>query len=59
MSEEKSPTCIFENERVTFKSYSDEFTPELYKEFDLKAKDLGLDSKINDLFTGNKGSFSR
>ena len=54
MSEEKSPTCIFENERVTFKSYSDEFTPELYKEFDLKAKDLGLDSKINDLFNGKK-----
>ena len=54
MSEEKSPICIFENERVTFKSYSDEFTPELYKEFDLKAEDLGLDSKINDLFNGKK-----
>jgi hypothetical protein len=38
VSEEKSPNCIFENERVTFKSYSDEFTPELYKEFDLKAE---------------------
>ncbi len=58
MSEEKSPTCIFENERVTFKSYSDEFTPELYKEFDLKAKDLGLDSKINDLFNGKKVNYT-
>ena len=54
MIEEKSPTCIFENKRVSFKSYSDEFTPDLYKEFDLKAENLGLDSKINDLFYGKK-----
>ena len=43
MIEEKTPTCLFENEIVTFKSYSDEFTSKLYEEYDLKAKNLGLD----------------
>ena len=58
MSEEHSPNCIFKNERVTFKSYSDEFTPELYKEFDLKAENLALETKINDLFNGKKVNYT-
>ena len=58
MNKEKTPTCLFENERVTFKSYADEFTPDLYKEFDLKAENLDLHSKINDLFCGKKVNYT-
>ncbi|MFL2719981.1 MAG: hypothetical protein ACJ0FB_00645 [Gammaproteobacteria bacterium] len=58
MSKKQSATCIFQNERVTFKSYSDEFTPELYKKFDLKAENLGLETKINDLFNGKKVNYT-
>ena len=52
------PTCIFENETIFFKSYIDEFTPELYQEFDLKADSLGLQSKIDDLFSGEKVNYT-
>ena len=55
---EKSPTCIFENEKVSFKSYIFEFTPELYEEFDLKADNLGLQSKLDDLFSGKKVNYT-
>ncbi len=58
MNKKESPTCVFENERVTFKSYINEFTYDLYKEFDLKAKKLGLQSKIDDLFNGSKVNFT-
>jgi glucose-6-phosphate isomerase len=51
---ENSVNCIFENDRVTFKSFINEFTSELYKEFDLKAEKIGLESKIDDLFNGKK-----
>ena len=36
MIEVSRPTCSFQNERVSFESYIDEFTRELYEEFDLK-----------------------
>ena len=58
MSEEKSPTCIFKNERVIYTSYLNEFTPDLYEEFDLNAKKLGLLSKIDDLFNGEEVNFT-
>ena len=35
MSNQNHPSCLFKNESVTFESYIDVFTPELYKEFDL------------------------
>ncbi len=54
MNKEKPPSCSFKNESVNFKSYSNEFTPELYREFDLKSENLDLKSKINDLFSGKK-----
>jgi hypothetical protein len=41
---ENSPTFIFDNELVTFETYIDEFTFELYKEFDLKDDNLDLHS---------------
>jgi len=58
VSQDKSLIKLFKNERVIFKSYTNEFTEDLYIEFDLKAKNLGLDSKINDLFTGEKVNFT-
>ena len=58
MNKAKSPTCSFKNEKVTFKSYSDEFTLELYREFDLKAENLCLGSRINDLFNGKKVNYT-
>jgi glucose-6-phosphate isomerase len=58
MSKEISPSYIFENDRVSFESYIDDFTPELYKEFDLKANDIGLHSKIDDLFGGKKVNYT-
>ena len=54
MNKENSPTCIFENEKFSFESYIYEFTSELYKEFDMKADNLGLQSRLDDLFSGKK-----
>ncbi len=53
-----SPTCIFENEKVSFISYINEFTSELYQEFDIKADNIGLQSKIEDLFKGEKVNYT-
>ena len=58
MIEKEHPTCIFENERVSFKSYINEFTSELYEEFEHKAEIIGLNSKIDDLFFGKKVNFT-
>ena len=58
MNEKNTPSCIFENENVSFQSYIFEFTPELYKEFDLKADNLGLQSKLDDLFNGKKVNYT-
>tara|TARA_Y100001970_G_C14249087_1_gene870437 strand:- start:14 stop:1333 length:1320 start_codon:yes stop_codon:yes gene_type:complete len=49
---------IFENDRVNFKSYLSEFSSELFEEFDLRAKKIGLDSKIEDLFNGEKVNYT-
>ena len=46
MTNENSTSCLFENENVSFKSYINEFTAELYEEFDAKADSLNLHSKI-------------
>ena len=58
MKEEHSPTQIFENDKVTFKSYINEFTSDLYKEFDQKAEKLELRSKIDDLYSGKKVNYT-
>jgi len=55
---ESTPTCIFENEEVIFESYIDEFTFELYEEFDALAINLDLDSKIDNLFNGKKVNYT-
>ena len=58
MINENLATCIFKNDRVIFKSFINEFTHDLYEEFDLNAKKIGLHSKIDDLFSGKKVNFT-
>ena len=58
MIKENYPISSFKNERVSFESFSDEFTQELHEEFDLKANNLGLQSKIEDLFNGAKVNYT-
>ena len=58
MTKKISPSCVFENERVTFKSYIHEFTQELFEEFESKAEKIGLHSKIDDLLTGKKVNYT-
>ncbi len=58
MIKENLATCVYENERVIFESYINEFTNDLFEEFDLSAKKIGLHSKINDLFSGEKVNFT-
>ena len=54
MSKKDSPSYFFQNERVTFKSYVNEFTPELFREFNLRSEKIGLQKRIDDLFNGKK-----
>ncbi len=58
MIKENPTTCVFKNERVIFKSYINEFTHDLYKEFDLNAKKIGLHTKIDNLFSGEEVNFT-
>ncbi len=58
MSRENLATCIFKNERVIFTSFINEFTQDLYQEFDLKAKKIGLHLKIDNLFSGQEVNFT-
>ena len=58
MRNQNHPSCLFKNESVTFESYIDLFTPELYKEFDLMAHNVGLQSKIDDLYNGQKVNYT-
>ena len=58
MIKENLATCIFKNERVIYTSYVNEFTTDLYEEFDQNSKKIGLFSKINDLFNGEEVNFT-
>ena len=58
MTKENLATCVFENDRVIFKSYINEFTHDLYKEFDQNAKKIELHSKIDNLFNGKEVNFT-
>ena len=58
MNKEKFKNYIFENDVLHYKSFINEFTPEVFKEFDSKAEKLGLISKIEDLFAGNKVNYT-
>lgn len=58
MNKEKFKNYIFENDVLHYESFINEFTPEIFKEFDSKAEKLGLISKIEDLFSGNKVNYT-
>lgn len=58
MNDKNVETHVFENKSISFKSFSNEFTSKLFKEFDLRAEKLGLKNKINDLFSGNKVNYT-
>ncbi len=51
-------SCVFENENVIFKSYLNEFTHDLFQEFDQNGKKIGLHSKIDDLLSGEVVNFT-
>ena len=50
MSKNNLMAPVYENERVIFKSLINGFSNKLFKEFDLNAEKIGLQSKIDDLF---------
>tara|TARA_B100001250_G_scaffold182307_1_gene156865 strand:- start:231 stop:1586 length:1356 start_codon:yes stop_codon:yes gene_type:complete len=52
MNKQKSNNYIFENDILSYESFINEFTFEIFKEFDLKADKLELESKIDDLING-------
>ncbi len=54
MSEKNSINYVFDNKVLNYHSYINEFSSNIYKEFDLKSKKIGLNSKIEDLFSGKK-----
>jgi len=58
MINENQATCVFKNESVIFTSYINDFTHDLYEEFDLNAKKIGLHTKIDDLFEGKEVNFT-
>tara|TARA_B100001250_G_scaffold398261_1_gene406268 strand:+ start:3735 stop:5027 length:1293 start_codon:yes stop_codon:yes gene_type:complete len=58
VNKEKIKNYIFENDLLHYESFINEFTHEIFKEFDSKAEKLGLISKIEDLFAGNKVNYT-
>ena len=52
MSIETSETYTYENNFLRYEFRNNDFTNDLYKEFDHKATKLGLNSKIDDLLSG-------
>ena len=58
MNKEKFKNYTFENDVLHYKSFINEFTSKVFKEFDSKAEKLGLTSKIEDLFVGNKVNYT-
>ena len=53
-----SDNYFYENNILRYEFLNDEFTNDLYQEFDLKGKKLGLDSKIEDLLSGEIVNFT-
>ena len=52
MDKRKLKNYSFENSVLKFESLTNDFTEELYNEFDSKSKELNLRSKIDDLLNG-------
>ncbi len=54
MNSDDSINYVYDNELLRYESYNKDFTQEIYKEFNLKSEEVGLLSKIDDLFSGRK-----
>ncbi|MAK16587.1 MAG: hypothetical protein CMQ70_01290 [Gammaproteobacteria bacterium] len=52
MKENQIQNYIYEDNYICFKSYINDFSSKLYEEFNLKAKETKLKSKIEDLLNG-------
>ena len=52
MSKEMSKTYTYEDNILRYEFLNNDFTEDLYKEFDHKATELGLNLKIDDLLSG-------
>ena len=53
MNKEKSKNYTFDNDLIIYQSYVNEFTYKNFKELDLKAKEVDLNSKIENLINGD------
>tara|TARA_B100001059_G_scaffold72932_1_gene70270 strand:- start:3277 stop:4623 length:1347 start_codon:yes stop_codon:yes gene_type:complete len=53
-----SDNYFYEDNILRYEFLNDEFTNDLYQEFDLKGNKLGLDSKIEDLLSGKIVNFT-
>ena len=58
MSKKISENYSYEDDILCYEFHNNEFTNDLYQEFNLKAKKLGLDSKIDDLLGGEIVNFT-
>ena len=54
MNKIDSINYVFENDILSYESYIKDFTDEIYQEFNAKSEEVGLLSKIDDLFSGKK-----
>ena len=52
MSKEMPETYTYENNMLRYEFHNNDFSKNLYKEFDHKATELGLNAKIDDLLSG-------
>lgn len=54
MKKENATNFVFKNKVLSFESRIYEFKSEIYDDFDKESKKIGLQSKIDDLFNGEK-----
>ncbi len=54
MNSNDSINYVFKNEVLSYESYIKEFTDKIFQEFNSKSEEVGLLSKIDDLFSGKK-----
>lgn len=52
MNMDKTTTYVFQNDFIKFESYVDDFTDEIFGEYDLLAQKIDLPKKIDDLIYG-------
>ena len=58
MSKENFVHYAFENNVLRYKSYLNAFTQDLFNKFEAKSKEIGLQSKIDNLFNGKKVNYT-